>query len=253
MTLAGQHICITGAGAGIGLGIARECRKAGASVTAMDISTEGAKKIEAIGATFMELDVADADAFADALQIARDRHGTLTGLVNNAGIISPVDFLDMTLAHMERYWQINQRSVMVGCQAAARIMVKAEQGGSIINIASNHARAGDPGFEGYAGSKGAIVAMTRAMAWSLGPHGIRVNALCPGLTRTEIVIDAMNDPDNERSFRSWAADNQVSSVEDIGQVAVFLLSDASTAINGSEVLADRGMTALLGAGSKKLL
>lgn len=88
--------------------------------------------------------------------------------------------------------------------------------------------------------------MTRALSWSLGPHGVRVNALSPGMTRTEVVIEAMKDPANAANFRGWAADNEVSTVDEIGRAAVFLLSDASTAINGAEIVADRAMSALLG-------
>lgn len=245
MNLTGRHIIVTGAGAGIGLGIARQARAAGAEVTGFDVKTDGRARLEAIGATFQQVDVADVGAFETAISNAHDRVGRLDGLVNNAGVTIKVPFLEMTHDQMEALWQINQRSVLVGCQVAGRIMATAGAG-AIVNIASNHARATNPGHEGYAGTKGAIVAMTRAMAWSLGPKGVRVNALMPGMTRTEIVEQAMEDPANAANFRSWAADNEVSTVEEIGDIAVFLLSDASRALNGSDVMADRAMSALLG-------
>lgn len=245
MNLAGRHVIVTGAGAGIGLGIARQCRAAGATVTGLDRNPDGAAALDKIGARFAQVDVADLDAFEGAIQAAADDAGRLDGLVNNAGVTIKVPFLEMTRAQMETLWTVNQRSVLVGCQAAGRIMA-ASGSGAIVNIASNHARATNPGHEGYAGSKGAIVAMTQAMAWSLGPHGIRVNALSPGMTQTEIVIAAMQDPDNAENFRSWAADHKVNTVEEVGDAAVFLLSDASAALNGSDILADRAMSALLG-------
>ncbi len=245
MNLAGRHIIVTGAGAGIGLGIARQCRAAGAEVTGFDLVETGRTRLEETGAVYAQVDVADVAPFEAAIIAAHQRLGRLDGLVNNAGVTIKVPFLEMTHEQMETLWTVNQRSVLVGCQVAGRLMAE-DGGGAIVNVASNHARATNPGHEGYAGTKGAIVAMTRAMAWSLGPHKIRVNALCPGMTQTEIVIEAMNDPANAENFRGWAADHEVNTVEEVGDAAVFLLSDAAAALNGADVVADRAMSALLG-------
>ncbi|WP_424926813.1 SDR family NAD(P)-dependent oxidoreductase [Amaricoccus tamworthensis] len=244
MNLEGKHVIVTGAGAGIGLGIAKACRNAGADVTGFDWKTEGRERLEATGARFEQVDVTDLDGFEAAIAGAHDRAGRLDGMVNNAGVTIKVPFLEMTREQMETLWTVNQRSVLVGCQAAGRIMAKAGQG-SIVNLSSVHARSTNPGHEGYAGTKAAIAAMTRAMAWSLGPEGVRVNSICPALTRTEIVDKAMEDPDNTARFQSWTADGEVTTVDEIGALAVFLLSDAASALNGSEVTADRGMSALL--------
>lgn len=251
MNLAGRHVVVTGAGAGIGLGIARRCTDAGASVTGLDRDPTGAARLGAFGAGFVHVDVSDADALEDAIKRSHARAGRLDGLVNNAGVVIKVPFLDMTREQMETLWTVNHRAVLVGCQAAGRLMVDAG-GGAIVNIASNHARCTNPGHEGYAGTKGAIVAMTRAMAWSFGPHRVRVNALCPGMTRTEIVEDAMRDPANAANFRSWAADDEVSTVDEMGDVAVFLLSEAAAALTGAEIIADRGMSALLGVNDTRM-
>ncbi len=244
MNLAGKHIIVTGAGAGIGLGIAKACRMAGAEITGFDRSTEGAGRLEEIGAGFVQVDVTDLDGFEAAIAGAHARAGRLDGMVNNAGVTIKVPFLEMTRDQMETLWAVNQRSVLVGCQAAGRIMAEAG-GGAIVNLSSVHARATNPGHEGYAGTKAAIAAMTRAMAWSMGLHGIRVNAICPAMTRTEIVDAAMQDPEKAALFRSWTADAEVTTVAEIGALAVFLLSDAGSALNGAEVVADRGMSALL--------
>jgi NAD(P)-dependent dehydrogenase (short-subunit alcohol dehydrogenase family) len=244
MKLNGKHIIVTGAAAGIGFGIARACVAAGAQVTGFDKSADGATRMAAIGATFLQVDVTDLDAFEGAIAAAHSHAGRLDGMVNNAGVTIKVPFLQMTRDQMETLWTVNQRSVLVGCQAAGRIMVNAG-GGAIVNIASVHARATNPGHEAYAATKAAITAMTRAMAWSLGPMGVRVNAISPAMTRTEIVDDAMQNPVLADRFRSWTADNAVTTVDEIGALAVFLLSDAGAALNGSDVLADRGMSALL--------
>ncbi|WP_417260735.1 SDR family NAD(P)-dependent oxidoreductase [Celeribacter sp.] len=244
MNLDKKHIIVTGAGAGIGLGIAKACRAAGAEVTGIDINPDGAKVLADIGAHFMQVDVTDLDRFEDAIDQAHQRAGRLDGMVNNAGVTIKAPFLEMTREQMETLWTVNQRSVLVGSQAAGRIMATAGTG-AIVNLSSVHARATNPGHEGYAGTKAAIAAMTRAMAWSLGPMGVRVNSICPAMTRTEIVDAAMEDPANDALFRSWTADGEVTTVDEIGALAVFLLSDAGSALNGSEVVADRGMSALL--------
>ncbi|WP_204114465.1 SDR family NAD(P)-dependent oxidoreductase [Shimia biformata] len=250
--LSGRTIVVTGAGAGIGLGILRQVIAAGGTGIGFDISDSAEAKVTAEGGEFHKVDVADLDGFDAALHAVRDRHGRLDGLVNNAGVTINVPFLEMTRDQMETIWTVNHRSVLFGCQAAGRIMVDQGTGGAIVNISSNHARCTNPGFEAYAGSKGAITAMVRAMGWSLGRHGIRVNALCPGLTQTEVVKEAAKDPVNDAMFNSWHPDNTVNTVEDVGNAAVFLLSDAAASINGTEIIADRGMSALLGVNDARI-
>lgn len=245
MNLSGRHIIVTGAAAGIGLGIAKQCCASGANVTGFDIDAGGRVKLEKFGARFCQVDVANAADFKQAIEDASRQLNRLDGLVNNAGVTISVPFLEMTLEQMETLWAVNQRSVLVGSQVAGRIMAN-EHGGAIVNIASNHAHSTMPGHEGYAGTKGAIVAMTRAMAWSLGDKRVRVNTLCPGITHTEVVEDAVQDPTVAKLYRSWAADNELSTVEEIGAAAVFLLSDASSALNGTHIVADRAMSSLLG-------
>ena len=175
MKLTGRHIIVTGAGAGIGLGIARQCRAAGAEVTGFDIHDTGRARLEETSATFVQVDVADTVGFSQAILDATQRLGRLDGLVNNAGVTIKVPFLEMTPQQMETLWTVNQRSVLVGCQVGGRLMADAG-GGAIVNIASNHARATNPGHEGYAGTKGAIVAMTHddLFAAALGDHEVRL-------------------------------------------------------------------------------
>lgn len=244
MNLEGKHIIVTGAGAGIGLGIVKACRAVGAEVTGFDAKPDGKVKLDEIGAHFVQVDVTDLDGFETAISAAHKRSGRLDGMVNNAGVTIKVPFLEMTRDQMETLWTVNQRSVLVGCQAAGRIMKQAG-GGSIVNLSSVHARATNPGHEAYAATKAAIAAMTRAMAWSLGSYGVRVNAICPALVRTEIVDNAMQDPDVAARVQAYNPEGTVTTVGEIGALAVFLLSDAGSAMNGSEVMADRGMSALL--------
>lgn len=241
-------VIVTGGGAGIGRGIAIACHEAGAHVVVGTLEADAAfAEHERIDCR--QLDVADAralDAWVDA--VVAD-HGVPDALVNNAGVTLSAPFLDADVAQLDTLWRVNQRSVFLMTQAVARRMRDAEKPGSVVNIASNHAGATTAGYEMYAATKAAIVSMTRAMAWSLGPHHIRVNSLSPGLTRTE-AIDREHGNNNEMQalFDSWHASGRYNSVQEVAQCAVFLLSDASSALTGSDVLADQGMSALLTAG-----
>lgn len=238
-------VVVTGAGAGIGLGILRAVIQAGARATGLYLSDKSAAVIEAEGARAIQADVRDPARLADAIKGVRAAEGALHGLVNNAGVTLTAPFLEADPEEWDSLWQTNQRSVLAGCQAAARIMAADGQGGALVNVSSVHATASDHGYEAYAGTKGAITAMARAMAWSLGPHGIRVNTLSPGLTLTEKVADVARDPDLAATFSSWHADGQVPTTDEMGALAVFLLSDAASALNGIEIVADKGTTARL--------
>lgn len=244
-SLEGQHVIVTGGGAGIGLASVRACIAAGARVTALDVNAGAEAPLRDAGAHFRQCDVARPEDLAKAIGDARKDEGRLDGLINNAGITIAEPFLEARWDVFETLWQVNQRSVLVGCQTAARIMVADDTKGVIVNMSSVHTRSSDAGFEAYAGTKGAIAAMTRAMAWSLGRHGIRVNALCPGLTITES-IEASIDAATRTHFEGWHATGEVNSPEDVGRIAAFLLSEAGAAFSGADLIADRGMSARLG-------
>jgi len=244
-SLCGQTIVVTGAGSGIGLGVLKAAQAAGATVVGIDY-TEAAKEVIAgQGACAVSADVREPDALRAAIHEARDRTGRLDGVVNNAGLTLTAPFLEADVEMWDQLWLTNQRSVLIGCQTAAQIMVKDRTRGSLVNIASVHATASDHTYEAYAGTKGAIRAMGQSMAWSLGPHGIRVNTLSPGLTLTEAVAKAAKDPALDALFQSWHADATVPKVEELAQVAVFLLSDQSVVLNGTEIVADKGTVARL--------
>lgn len=250
-SLDGKRILVTGAAAGIGLGIARACAAAGASLVVVDIDyrrlVSSTRDLADDPKTLhtAELDVSkptDVRAFFEDME---RRFGTLDGLVNNAGITLEADFLGFEASDLERLWSTNLRSVFVLCQESAKLMM-ANGGGAIVNIGSNHSLASIPGYEMYAATKGGIAAMTRAMSWSLGEHGIRVNTLSPGLTHTEKVAEAIEArPRLLASFNRLHASGRYATVDEIGATAAFLLSDGAAAITGAEIAADHGMSALL--------
>lgn len=235
-----KHIVLTGGGAGIGLGILKACVAAGAQVTVFEKNYDTQNAIRAAGGTFVQVDVSS----VDALEKACDRIATCHGIVSNAGITIQKLLADLSVAEMDLLWQVNQRPALLLPKLLA---AKMPSGASIVNIASNHAGASDVGYEAYAGTKGALVAMSKALAWSLGPQGIRVNTLSPGLTMTEAVQTVAGSSSGTADrFASWHATGRVNTVDDIGQAAVFLLSNASRAITGADLVADQGMSARLG-------
>lgn len=240
-------VVVTGAAAGIGWGITQVCAEAGATVVLADIN-DASHRVEALRAqgyssSYLPLNVGDAAAIEPFIGEVLERHGRIDGLVNNAGVTIEGDFLDFDLDKLDCLWEVNQRSVFLLCQAAARHM---PSGAAIVNIASNHAGASVPGYEMYAATKGAIVAMTRAMAWSLGKKGIRVNSLCPGLTKTEAVAKVVEEsPALAVSFDKMHADNKYNTVEEVGHIAAFLLSSFAGAMTGANITADHGLSASL--------
>ena len=243
--LQNRRVLITGATAGIGRGIARACTDAGASVVIADINIEGAKKVAVeLGdsAQAVALDVCDLQQIH---QLFEELQGPLDGLVNNAGITVETDFLEFPEEDLDRLWQTNLRSVFCLCQQAGRRM-KESGGGVIVNMSSVHGNASTPGYEMYAAVKAGVSAMTRAISWSLGGYGIRVNTLSPGLTQTEAVAKVLEEkPHLAEPFKTMHASGRYATVEEIGQAAVYLLSDGAAAITGAEIIADHGASALL--------
>lgn len=246
ISLKGKTILLTGGGAGIGLGILRQCVAAGAKVVVLELNGALRQTVLDEHGVFIQVDVGDAQALVSVLrEVVRDYK--IDGLVNNAGITIQKPLAEMTIDEMDLLWRVNQRAYLLTVKTLSSQMAE-NAGGAIVNIASNHARASDKDYETYAGTKGAIVAMTRAMAWSLGPKNIRVNALAPGLTMTEAVKNVAADKSGLMDrFNSWHATGRTNTVDEIGKVAVYLLSDASVALTGSEIIADQGMSARLGA------
>lgn len=249
--LQGKRILITGVAAGIGLGIARACANAGASLVVADIDydrlisatetlTDDPDKLHTV-----RLDVSRRQPVRDLFDDLEDRFERIDGLVNNAGITIESDFLTFPEEDLEKLWTTNLRSAFFISQRAA-IHMKDRGGGSILNVSSVHERSSMPGYEMYAATKGGITSMARAMSWSLGPFGIRVNSLSPGLTETEEVDRAIADhPELEQKFATLHASGNIATVSEVGAVAAFLLSDSASAITGSNIIVDHGAAALL--------
>lgn len=250
MRLEGETVFITGGGSGIGQSTAVRCAEEGATVIVADIDGESAeetkRQIEAAGgeARAHELDVRDADEVEEALQETATEHG-LDVVVNNAGVSHPrQDFEEIDTETRDHVLDVNVHGVWNGCHAAVPIM-KGQKSGAIVNVASVAGLIGMPKQAAYTLSKGAVVNFTRVLAAEVGPHGVRANAVCPGITETPLVTNDLDD-DEWADLRDRMAEGyplrRLGRPEDVANGIAFLASDEAAWITGHALVVDGGFT-----------
>lgn len=253
MRLAGKTAVVTGAGSGIGRATAERCAEEGARVVVTDIDTGGGEstveRIHDAGgeAEFRELDVSDYDAVATLLETVDADYDGLDLLHNNAGILGPVAELTETTPHeRDRLIDINVNGVWNGCHVAVSLM-KDNDGGAIVNTSSVSGYLASPEATTYCLTKAAVLNFTRAVAHEVGKYGIRVNAVCPGMTQTDMldtVYEGLGeDPEEIRAeFREEFSLGRLGNPEDIANAVVFLLSDEAAWITGHGLPVDGGFS-----------
>ncbi len=239
---------ITGGARGIGQAAARALAAEGATVVVTDmIDDEGeavASSIREAGgkASYRHLDVTDEAGWAETVNATVAENGRLDVLVNNAGIGSMAPAEEETLEGWNKVVAVNQTSVMLGMRVAIPAM-RASGGGSIINVSSIFGAVG--GFGGsvaYHATKGAVRLMTKTTALALATEGIRVNSLHPGFVDTPLIADLKGTP-FEDAILAATPMGRLATAEEIAGPIVFLASDASSYMTGSELYVDGGWTA----------
>ena len=248
--LSGKIAIVTGAARGIGLACAKRFVAEGARVVLADIDEQGAAEAKNIGAgaRFVRCDVGEAKDAANLIAETQKAFGGVDVLVNNAGIVHGADFLDLQEADFDRVLRVNLKGAFLVGQAAARQMVDqvkaGKKPGAIVNMASINATLAIPTQVPYSVSKGGLLQLTRTMALSLAPHGIRVNAIGPGSINTEILKAVANDPEAKRRILSRTPLGRIGEPDEVASVAAFLASDEASYITGEIIYVDGGRLAL---------
>ncbi len=246
--LTDRTIIVTGAATGIGQAFAIGCAAQGANVVVADMhaADETVAAIEAAGgqAIAVRVDVADDASTRAMADAALKRFGRIDGLINNAAYFREIKltpFEELDPAQWERIFAVNVKGVWQCCKAvmpALRERGSAGGGGSIVNIASVVAVAGQPGYLHYVATKGAVLAMTKGLAKECGASGVRVNVIAPGF----VITDATKNRPIEwqQSFLKARAISREQRPDDLVGTALYLLSDLAGFVSGQTIVVDGG-------------
>lgn len=259
--LTGKLVLVTGAGTGIGRGIAMEAARNGADVvlhysSSADGALSAVAEIQSLGRRALALhgNLTEVSECRRVVDSAAEFLGGLDGVISNAGVTNVVNFMDVTEEHFNFIYNLNIRGqYFVAQQAVKHILARGEElrrrfperpwaGGTITNVSSVHGMVGYPGHSVYAGTKGAINAFSRELAVELCPQHIRVNVIAPGTIEVPnyFVLYPGYNRDSGNQLVPWG---RVGLPEDVGRLAVYLLSDASEFMTGHVLYFDGGLTA----------
>ena len=249
MRLENKVAFISGGARGMGAAEARIFAQEGAKVVIGDVlDDEGRQTEAAINETggeclFVRLDVASEESWADAVAATIARFGKLDVLVNNAGVVSRGLLEDTTSDEWDRVMDINAKGVFLGTKAAIPELRKVG-GGSIVNISSISGMVGQTDIQPvYNASKGAVRIFTKSAAVQYASEGIRVNSVHPGPIDTPMAGDRLTDPELQREADATTPMGRTALPEEVAWGVLFLASDESSFMTGSELVIDGGLTA----------
>jgi len=246
-SLAGKKALVTGASRGLGQAMAIALAQAGADIALNGRSEERlqetAEAIKAVGRSvvLVPADVSDETQANEMVETAHKELGGLDILVNNAGVWKGTYFFRLKKADWDQVLQTNMTGVFLVAKAAARLMMK-QRSGKIINTASVLGLRGSPQAMAYCAAKGAVVQMTRVMAIEMGPAGVQVNAIAPGLFETEMTQQYFKSDGKEalEAYLSRIPSKRCGQPEELGGLVVFLASGASNHVTGQIIAIDGG-------------
>jgi NAD(P)-dependent dehydrogenase (short-subunit alcohol dehydrogenase family) len=243
-----RRALVTGGASGFGLGVARALLEEGANVAIGDVHRGRLDEAaESLGRGErllpIELDVTSGDSVRAAVAACEDAFGGLDALVNSAGVIRFTPLDEITEEEWDLVVGVDLKGVFLCCQAAAPLLRRSGRG-RIVNLSSDAGKVGFPMISTYVTAKHGVIGLTKSSALEYAGSGIRINAVCPGSTRTPMIDDITgHDPDMESKIASGQPLGRMGAPEEIAAAVVWLCSDASSFVTGHALSADGGMVA----------